>query len=392
MITNAADYEFVTGITNGEVLIDGGIMPARDVAVETSSVVPPLMLPRCLRGEDMAFLAECAGERNTVMEQSQAQAHAYTKSITAAQIDSIQAALTRYVRPPSVGNDNLYIVPDYEFGQHRIDANTQVEADGYLTAYNWFTEVYPDAVYKTPASENPNPLVANDVRAMFYDAQMTSRPVPTGNYWGAAAWPYKPTADYNVSIVSDTQRDFHEHNWETPAPREVFMPEDLVNSAILYWYTGTGIQAAGPYNPSRFYVYDRKPSSFQMTITIPQEIRDYVKNELTVMLFVFSNTTVTKYNAINNNYDEEYVRDMWGFPLEKTTNANGQVTVTLADVNGIRDTITQDLTSRGYPEFQWYGSPQTIISFRDIVIMGCPLICKLKDHTDFSSLGWQWTP
>ena len=69
MINRAADYQFVTGITNGEVLIDGGIMPARDVAAQSQSDVPLLMQPRCLRGEDMAFLAECAGERNTVMEQ-----------------------------------------------------------------------------------------------------------------------------------------------------------------------------------------------------------------------------------------------------------------------------------------------------------------------------------
>lgn len=390
MITNAADYEFVTGITNGEVLIDGGIMPARDVAVETSSNVPPLMQPRCLRGEDMAFLAECAGERNTVMEQQQAQAHAYTRSITAAQIDSIQSDLTRYIRPPNGGNDNLYVTPDYQFGQHRINAYAQSEADPNLTAYNWFTEVYPDAVYKTPASENPNPLVANDVRAMFYDAQMTRRPVPTGNFWGAVTWPYKPGADYNVRIVSDTQRKVHESNWT--APGETSNPADFIDSAVLYWYSGNGYQAGTTYSPSRFYVYTRKPSSFQMTITIPQEIRDYVENELTVMLFVFSNTSVAKYNASNINYDYKYVRDMWGFPLEKTANANGQVTVTLADVAGIQDAIQQDFTSRGYNEFQWYGSPQKFVFFRGIVIMGCPLICKLKDHTDFSSLDWQWTP
>ena len=202
MITNAADYEFVTGITNGEVLIDGGIMPARDVAVETQSDVPPLMQPRCLRGEDMAFLAECAGERNTVMEQQQAQPHAYTRSITAAQIDSIQSDLTRYIRPPNGGNDNLYVKPDYQFQARRINADSQHGADPDLTACNWFTEIYPDSIYKTPVSNNPNPLVANDVRAMFWDAQMTSRPVPTGNYWGATTWPYKPGADYNVSVTA----------------------------------------------------------------------------------------------------------------------------------------------------------------------------------------------
>lgn len=58
MINNAGDYQFVTGITNGEVVIDGHVMPWR-VANYTSSS-PATDKPECLRGEDICFLYEGA--------------------------------------------------------------------------------------------------------------------------------------------------------------------------------------------------------------------------------------------------------------------------------------------------------------------------------------------
>lgn len=110
------------------------------------------------------------------------------------------------------------------------------------------------------------------------------------------------------------------------------------------------------------------------------------------MLFVWSYTVSQEYVPSINDYVATEVKDIWSFPLSKTANANGQVIVTLTDITSIRDTIAQDLADRGYPEFQWSSSPQRFTSFRNIIILGCPLILKLNDHTDFSSLNWQWTP
>lgn len=379
MIDNAADYEFVTGITNGEVLINGGIMPARDVAVQTQSEVPLLMQPRCLRGEDMAFLAECAGERNTVMEQAQAQAHSYTKNISASQIGGIQSALARYIRPPADAFDNLYLLPDYAFADRRIDAGQYVRPNWGLMSHNFFTLVYPDCGYTSSAlSHSPDPFKSDDVRAMFWDAQMSRRPVPTANTWDLT-WPLRPPAGSNVSVTSTTQRYLQEANWSGAKP-DGSRGEDFDNSATIYGYGGVGYSY-----PSGYYVYYRKPTSFSMTVSIPQAIRDWVDDDVTAVVFVLQICQMTDGNGTQTFHD-----DLFGFPFAKSANQNGEVTITLADVQHILDTTSASLTERGYNEFGWHGN--TIMSNRYNYILGCPLVCKLTDHTDFSSLNWQWTP
>ena len=170
MISNAADYDYVTGITNGEVVIDGGIMPARDVASNPQGI----MQPECLRGEDVAFLAECAGERNTVMEAQSQQPHAYSRSITASQLGGISTNLARYIRSPQTGTDGLYIKPDYAFSVGHITP-TLAEVQAMLDLQtSLLTAVYPTCGYVSPAASGaPNPFVGDDVRAMFYDAENT---------------------------------------------------------------------------------------------------------------------------------------------------------------------------------------------------------------------------
>ena len=57
MIDSPSDYEFVTGITNGQVIINGHILPWRDVNYDPAES-PPTDKPECLRGEDVCFLYE----------------------------------------------------------------------------------------------------------------------------------------------------------------------------------------------------------------------------------------------------------------------------------------------------------------------------------------------
>lgn len=58
MITDISSYHFVSNLS-GNVLINGGIMPWRDVHY-TAQSSPPEDDPKCLRGEDVAFLTEAA--------------------------------------------------------------------------------------------------------------------------------------------------------------------------------------------------------------------------------------------------------------------------------------------------------------------------------------------
>ena len=56
IIDSPSDYKFVQGISNGEVLINGQIMPWRDV--NHPSATHGTFAPCCLRGEDKCFLWE----------------------------------------------------------------------------------------------------------------------------------------------------------------------------------------------------------------------------------------------------------------------------------------------------------------------------------------------
>lgn len=64
MLSNASDYDFVQGITNEEVLINGQIMPWRDVNYLSS--MPPTAAPKCLRGEDVCWLWESVNARSKI--------------------------------------------------------------------------------------------------------------------------------------------------------------------------------------------------------------------------------------------------------------------------------------------------------------------------------------
>lgn len=107
MITSPSQYDFVTDLSG--VIIDGGIMPARDAAVNPQGI----MQPKCLRGEDIAFLAECAGERNTVMAKQLQGARAYDRRVSAQQVADIRSSLISYIHAPTDGNDCFYVMPDF---------------------------------------------------------------------------------------------------------------------------------------------------------------------------------------------------------------------------------------------------------------------------------------
>lgn len=381
MIDNPADYEFVTGITNGEVVIDGGIMPARDVALDTWSVLPPLMHPKVLRGEDMAFLAECAGERNTVMEQQQAPQHSYSKKISAVQIDSIHAALTRYIRPPTDAYTNVYIKPDYVFQPARVDISQYTTPDFNLMSHNFFSLVYPDSCYVSPVSENPSPFVGDDIRAMFWDAQMTSRPVPTANTWDLEL-PLVPPPESNVTIQSKILRELHEANWSDPTPG---------GDESIYEDTGSIYMCAvGGYGyPNRYYKYSYTANSFTMNVTVPPTIQSWVSDEVTAIVFVAQFVNYVSWNG-NSYVQSAGPYDLFAFPFTKTVSALGKVTIDTTDIQHVLNTISASLTERGIEEFGWQGN--RFVYNRYNYILGCPLVCKLTDHTDFSSLGWAWIP
>ena len=95
MINGTSQYDFVTNLSG--IVIDGGIMPARDAAHNPTGI----MQPKCLRGEDIAFLAECAGERNTVMAGQLQGATVFNNQVSLQQLANVQDSLTQYIIRPT---------------------------------------------------------------------------------------------------------------------------------------------------------------------------------------------------------------------------------------------------------------------------------------------------
>ena len=246
-------------------------------------------------------------------------------------------------------------------------------------SHNFFQLCYPDCMYKSSASPQlPNPFQSNDVRAMFYDAKMTSRPVPTANAWDLT-WPLVPPASSNVSITSRMPRLLRENNWHG-AYKDDSRDSDYINSGTIYGYGGVGYSY-----PSSSYVYYREPSSFRMAVAIPPAIRQWVSSDVTVIVFVLQ--ICAMYDRF---FGDQYHDDLFAFPFSKTVDTYGQAIITLSDIQRVINATSASLTERDYIEFYWYGNK--FMTVRQNYILACPLVCRLKDHTDFSSLNWQWTP
>ncbi len=111
MISSAAEYEFVTGIQHGEIVIDGDILPVRESYEEPEGI----QQPRCLRGEDVAFLAEAASERNSVIS-GEAETTAFDRRVSAAQLRTICTNLHRHLKSPGNSSDPCYFNKEYIFG------------------------------------------------------------------------------------------------------------------------------------------------------------------------------------------------------------------------------------------------------------------------------------
>lgn len=384
MIRNAAEYDFVTGIMNNEVIIDGGIMPARDM----SNSISGLMAPRCLRGEDICFLLESGSQRNTVMQQQIQSSNAYSKTISRQQVIDMRDNLIRNIRMPQSMSDNFYVQPDYSF------TNTCQNIYDYvipwtLDQHNFLTVIYPDCCMSSYVSTDPNKqLVSDDIRRLFYDAQMTREMMPTDNSWNVnAIWPLFPPAGSNVAISSTTTSYLTSHNWSGDM-RDWGTPEAYNNSAVLYHYTGSGYQTPSQQNPGRFYFYWRSPTSFNMQVTVPQQILDYIDtNNITAIVEVYCMYEVATLDYYSYTYT--YYYDLWGFPLTKRAQ-NRKVTIDFSDIYTIMDRLQQSVSEKGLPEFQW--TNKSLLTNRLQCIAGCPLVVKLNDHTDFSSLHWGWSP
>lgn len=158
MIDNAGSYEFVQGITNGQVLINGHIMPWRDVNYTQTS--PSTDKPECLRGEDICFLYEGATRWGLSQSLSKLQ---YSSKISRQQLYNVWS---------QIRNHGFYVTLSYlrpqktSTFQKLTYATNTINFQTVLDAYSMSTTA-SDLESASPAANSQ--LSGDYVRSLFKD-------------------------------------------------------------------------------------------------------------------------------------------------------------------------------------------------------------------------------
>lgn len=280
MIDNAADYEFVRGITNKEIVIDGDILPVRE------SYDNPLGIkkPHCLRGEDVAFLMEAANERNSVIA-GEAEITYFKNEVSASQLATICTNLHRHIRI-GTASQPCYIKKDFVFSDKWIEVSEDLNEYEY---YENKEDLAPAKLYQESIlldkSASPNDFLSNgswsleNISKMFDDVARQRRmycgdqnlwatketDLPdcissqfdrNMNYYGLARYPQEPiynTYDdsnvlfYNIGFRWEGAYETHTLNsFEMELPISVFSSSRLSQVTVLavcyarsWWRNGT---------------------------------------------------------------------------------------------------------------------------------------------------------
>lgn len=336
MISSAAEYEFVTGIQDGEIVIDGDILPVRETYEDPEGIKQP----RCLRGEDIAFLAEAANERNGVIS-GQQEVTVFDKRVSAAQLRTICTNLHRHLKSPGNSSDPCYFKKEYIFGEIENDVS-------FLPVFEYFSEaeelsphrLYPGGIL-LEKSASPNNFQADgelhleDLRKMFTDAKRQRR------MYDGSFQAFSPNYSRPPSGLSST------FNVQGGDP----YPYDFDNSLILF---------------SRDYSlrYDETYTLSSFNLDVITGWRAQMLSSMTVLV-----TVGGYYNA---HYGTDFkVQKRLAMPLAATF-ADGKWVLTLGEVSKAVDKMKDKLPSGSSGE---YVKHVLLVSFAPIITLG--------DHTDF---------
>lgn len=342
MIRSREEYLFVT--VPETIRVDGGIMPARDVAGDGSW--------RQLRGEDPAFLMEGVRERQAALGLAVTTAvmdRALRASRLAGVAFDIRRMASRRARP--------YFVKPFE------DVAVHGAVDGNFDTF------FPDAKFTAEdiASSEGDfaagaPLRADPVRALFYDMQRLRSFVA-----GA-------TAETSGSAWEVEQSAYNEDQAFHP-------PTAPSNYVYLYQME---MQTTGDQPEGGSYSMECRLSkgSFSSSLEDTSDA-DLVSSCKTYAVF-FVRYALTKRATSEGSVHEASYSCV---PVPCTV-ADGVASVAAADIMAAADAI---IGHHGFKKIGWnqieYGGQSIEILIRDIYA-----VWTLGDHTDISPLGWNWTP
>ena len=342
MIKSRDKYDFVT--IPETIRVDGGIMPARDVAADGSW--------KHLRGEDVAFLMEGIQERR----------RAIGLSYTPVEMDRILrasrlAGVAYDIRQMALSWVAPYFVKPFE----------DVAVHGAVNG-NFYT-FFPDAMFAAEylASSEGDfaagaPLRADPVRALFYDMQRLRSFVS-----GATA----ETNGTSWEIVKSAYNA--DHTFYPPSSPSIY-----VYLYQMEMHT-TGDQPEG--------------GSYSMECRLSKGSFSSSLEDTSAADLVSSCKTYAVFSASYELYkratsEGRVVESSYSCVPVPCTIADGVASVAAADIMAAADAI---IGHHGWKKVGWnqteYSGQEIKILIRDIYA-----VWTLGDHTDISPLGWKWNP
>ena len=342
MIRSREEYLFVT--VPETIRVDGGIMPARDVAGDGSW--------RQLRGEDPAFLMEGVRERQAAL------GLAVTTAVMDRALRASRLADVAYdIRKMASRRAAPYFVKPFE----NVAVHGAVDSS--------FDTFFPDAKFTADdlASSEDDfavgaPLRADPVRALFYDMQRLR------------------------SFVSGATAETNGTSWEIVKSAynedQAFYPP-TAPSNYVYLYQ-MEMQTTGDQPEGGSYSMECRLSKGSFSSSLEDtSAADLVSSCKTYAVFA------ANYELYKRATSEgRVVESSYSCVPVPCTIADGVARVEAADIMAAADAI---IGHHGWKKVGWnqteYLSQGISISISDIYS-----VWTLGDHTDISPLGWNWTP
>ena len=337
MIASRDEYDFVS--IPSSIRIDGGIMPARDVAGDGSW--------RRLRGEDPAFLMEGVRERRAALGMP-AENVKMDRAIRADRLAGVANDLHEMAKRGTL--HTRFVKPfEHNSAVHYIDGEAR-------TPWTFVTE--DDLVSSHNDFRAGGQLRADPIRKLFRDMQLLR------HVMGAP----------NDAVVDITNWDFvrdskNEGTYYDPTEKP------LAFQAYRYKMSGASSESAQS--------LEWKMSSGTFTAPLPETSDASLFAYCRTILMFSSTYSKSEMNTLKGYYEHHYSYVPVPCAIE-----DGVASIAASSVRSAADSIISHLgwEKIGLDQAEWR---ENSIS---VDIANIYAVWTLRSHTDISPLGWTWEP
>ena len=344
---NARDkYDFVT--IPDEIRIDGGIMPARDVAADGSW--------KQLRGEDAAFILEAVAERRCAVAGVTVEKTLLTREINGGRLLNAVYPLQgispfhRYCKTiPSP------VAPAY-MGYSLVTLDEAFDAS--IEAYD--RKSRPDNFMQG------NPLVADEIRRVYLDLGLM-RQFYVDSF--AERWDFSDEVSTDHIVKSLVE--------QTPGAAA----DDLYLGSGPTWSALTEYKMKIPRRGTDAWAMDLQAAGGTYTAVIPEHSRKYISDVRAFVLLEY-------YSYLAPKSGDSVVERGYSYHEVDCVSDGGTVTVPHASVIA----AAEEARSHYNPTLHGIGDTSIFSQLVRVSYAGLHLLCSLTDHTDFHDIGWNWNP